>query len=90
MNRAIVADNKGERGCDEASGWVMRRLLTTLVILTGLFCSAGAVWADAQSANDKGDKAYYAGDYAEAVKWFRKAAEQGYAVAQNSFIYLTG
>ena len=51
----------------------MRRLLTTLVILTGLFCSAGAVWADAQSANDKGDKAYYAGDYAEAVKWYRKA-----------------
>ena len=60
----------------------MRRLLTTLVILTGLFCSSGAVWADAQSANDKGYKAYNAGDYAEAVKWFRKGAEQGYAVAQ--------
>ena len=40
------------------------------------------MWADAQSTNDKGDKAYYAGDYAEALKWYRKAAEQGHAKAQ--------
>ena len=66
----------------------MRRLLTTLVILTGLFCSAGAVWADAQSANGKGNKAYDVGDYAEEVKWFRKSPEQGYANARNNLGYM--
>ena len=45
----------------------MKRLLTTLVILTGLIGSAGAVWADAQSDVVKGYKAEQAGDYAEAV-----------------------
>ena len=57
----------------------MKRLLTTLVILTGLFGSAGAVWAQ---DFDKGWAAEKAGDYAEAVKWYRKAAEQGLALAQ--------
>jgi TPR repeat protein len=52
----------------------MKRLLTTLVILTGLFGSAEAVWADDFG---KGYAAYEAGDYAEAVKWYRKAAEMG-------------
>ena len=60
----------------------MKRLLTTLVILTGLIGSAGAVWADAQIDVVKGYKAEQAGNYAEAVKWYRKAAEQGYAKAQ--------
>jgi TPR repeat protein len=60
----------------------MKRLLTTLVILTGLLGSAGAVWADAEDDFYKGYKAYQAGDYAEALKWYRKAAEQGYASAQ--------
>ena len=50
----------------------MKRLLTTLVILTGLIGSAGAVWADAQSDAVKGYKAYQAGDFTEAVKWSRK------------------
>jgi TPR repeat protein len=62
----------------------MKRFLTTLVILTGLLGSAGAVWADAQSEAVKGLKAYQAGDYAEAMKWWRKAAEQGLAGAQNN------
>jgi TPR repeat protein len=52
----------------------MKRLLTTLVILTGLIGSGGAVWADDFG---KGYAAYEAGDYAEAVKWYRKAAEMG-------------
>jgi len=56
----------------------MKRLLTTRVILTGLIGSAGAVWAD---DFDKGYAAYEAGDYAESAKWYRKAAEQGYAKA---------
>jgi TPR repeat protein len=57
----------------------MKRLLTTLVILTGLLGSGGAVWAD---DFDKGEAAYNAGNFEEAVKWYRKAAEQGDAVAQ--------
>ena len=60
----------------------MKRLLTTLVILTGLIGSGGAVWADAQSDAVKGYKAYQAGDFTEALKWYRKAAEQGHAIAQ--------
>jgi peptidoglycan hydrolase-like protein with peptidoglycan-binding domain len=66
-------------GGNETGGWLMKRLLTTLVILTGLIGSAGAVWAD---DFDKGGAAYEAGDYAEAAKWWRKAAEQGDAYAQ--------
>jgi TPR repeat protein len=54
----------------------MKRLLTTLVILTGLIGSGGAVWADAEDDFYKGYKAYQTGDYAEALKWYRKAAEQ--------------
>ena len=57
----------------------MERLLTTLVILTGLIGSGGAVWAD---NFDKGYAAYKAGDYAVAAKWFRKSAEQGDKWAQ--------
>ncbi len=62
----------------------MKRLLTTLVILTGLLGSGGAVWADAQSDLDKGDAAFEADNFKEAVKWYRKAAEQGDASGQLS------
>ena len=55
----------------------MKRLLTTLVILTGLLGSAGAAWADALDDYNKGVDAYDAGNFEEAVKWYRKAAEQG-------------
>ena len=60
----------------------MKRLLTTLVILTGLLGSGGAVWADAQSDAVKGYKAYQAGDFTEAVKWSRKAGDKGNVTAQ--------
>jgi len=60
----------------------MKRLLTTLVILTGLLGSAGAVWADAVSDFRKGFNAHKAGHHAEAVKWYRKSAEQGDAYGQ--------
>ena len=62
----------------------MKRLLTTLVILTGLIGSGGAVWADANGDFVKGLTADQAGDYAEAAKWYRKAANQGSAAARNS------
>ena len=61
----------------------MKRLLTTLVILTGLIGSAGAVWADAESDAINGWAAYFDGNFSEAVKWFRKAAEQGDADAHT-------
>ena len=57
----------------------MRRLLTTLVILTGLFCSAGAVWAQDY---EEGLKAYRSNDFATALKEWRPLAEQGNAIAQ--------
>ncbi|MDC0998333.1 tetratricopeptide repeat protein [Alphaproteobacteria bacterium] len=60
----------------------MKRLLTTLVILSGLIGSGGAVWADAVSDFNKGVDAFDAGNFEEAVKWYRKSAEQGDASAQ--------
>ena len=63
----------------------MKRLFTTLVILTGLIGSAGMVWAD---DFDKGEAAYNAGNFEEAVKWYRKAAEQGDAVAQYKLAWM--
>jgi len=57
----------------------MKQLLTTLVILMSLLGGAGAVWAD---GFDEGLKAYQAGNEAEAVNWWRKAAYQGHVSAQ--------
>ena len=71
-------------------GSLMKRLLTTLVILTGLIGSAGAVWADAVDDYNKGVNAYDAGNFEEAVKWWRKAAEQGFAEAQYNLGQIYG
>lgn len=60
----------------------MKRLLTTLVILTGLFGAGGAVWADAESDAHKGWEAFKSRDYATALKVWRPLAEQGNADAQ--------
>ena len=68
----------------------MKRLLTTLVIFAGLLGSVGAVWAYADDDFNKGDRAYEAGDYAEAVKWWRKAAEQGHAQGQYNLAVMYG
>jgi TPR repeat protein len=62
----------------------MKRLLTTLVVLTGLIGSGGAVWAQDYL---KGVKAWLNSDYATALKEFRPLAEQGDADAQH---YLGG
>jgi hypothetical protein len=50
---------------DEEGGRLMKRLLTTLVILTGLIGSAGAVWAD-EYADVK--KTFDSGDRSLALK----------------------
>ncbi len=51
----------------------------TLVALVLSLCHTSFVFAD-ESA--EAEEAYKRGDYAEAAKWFRKAAEEGDAVAQ--------
>jgi uncharacterized protein len=60
---------------------MMKRLLATLVILTGLIGSGGDVWA--QDFN-KGLKAAQSGDFATALKEWKPLAEQGRADAQNN------
>ena len=59
----------------------MKRILTALVLLTGLFGAGGAVWA---GDFDKGIKAWGRHDYATALKEWRPLAEQGLAKAQNN------
>jgi len=53
----------------------------SLFIITLSISSFTAV-CDVLSDTQKGDEAYFASDYAEAVKWYRLAADQGYAAAQ--------
>jgi len=57
----------------------MKRLLTTLVVLTSLLGSGGAVWAQDFV---KGSVAYISGDFATALKEWKPLAEQGDAAAQ--------
>ena len=61
----------------------MKRLLTTLVMVTALLDSAGMARADAESDFDKGWAASKRGDQTEAVKWYRKAADQGHPDAKK-------
>ena len=62
----------------------MLRAALKALALSAAPVSAG-VWENAVAA-------YQRGDYAEAVKWYRKAAEQGHARAQYSlgFMYYNG
>ena len=59
----------------------MRGLLTTLVILTAVICSAGAAWA---KDYEEGLKAFRSNDFATSLKEWRPLAEQGNADAQNN------
>ena len=58
----------------------MRRLLLALVLI------GPTMWSGPVLARDfeKGIEAYDRGDYVEAAKWYRLAAEQGNKVAQNN------
>ena len=81
------------------------RFLLTMTLLLGLANSAWAGLDEVRALAEQGDSAaqydlghlYYMGnavpqDYAEAVKWFRRAAEQGNATAQYrlSWLYAGG
>jgi TPR repeat protein len=67
----------------------MRNHLSLIVVALGLALSIGTASAD---DFDTGWDAYEAGEYAEAVKWYRLAAEQGDADAQSNlgFMYANG
>ncbi|MBT5519105.1 MAG: sel1 repeat family protein [Rhodobiaceae bacterium] len=56
------------------------RLLAILLCLS--LAPLSSAFADAEEDFDRGWAAYTKGDYPQAVKWFRKAAEQGNAFAQ--------
>jgi TPR repeat protein len=58
------------------------RLLAILLCLS--LAPLSSAFADAEEDFDRGWAAYTKGDYPQAVKWFRKAAEQGEASAQNN------
>lgn len=79
----------------------MDALLDTLAATQSLSVCCGTAlhsvvsWpgdADLDVWNCKGDECYDRGEYAEAVKWYRKAAELGYAWAQYNlgYCYETG
>jgi len=54
---------------------IMKQFLAKLMFLTILLGTAGTVLADAQSDAVKGWEAQQAGDYVEAEKCYRKAAD---------------
>ncbi|MBQ3535764.1 MAG: sel1 repeat family protein [Alistipes sp.] len=66
----------------------MKRILLLVAALCLFFVASAQTTSDCQ----KGLDAYNAGDYKEAVKWYRKAADQGDAEAQNrlGFCYRRG
>ena len=59
----------------------MRNHLSLIVVALGLALSIVTASADEYS---NAEEAYAAGEYAEAVKWYRLAAEQGDADAQTN------
>ena len=71
-----------------------RKMLSQMVRLVLVAWLMGAALAGTAVAGpfEDGVSAYERGDYAEAVKWYRKAAEQGNAGAQFSlgFSYIKG
>ncbi len=57
-------------------------LLIVTMILCGVLAAVEPTEAKAQY--DQGDQYFREGKYALAVSWYRKAAENGYAAAQNT------
>lgn len=66
----------------EKAGAGPKRILAGMVADTLALMPARSN-AEAEGWLEKGNSYYESEDYAEAVKWYRKAAEQGLAVAQN-------
>jgi TPR repeat protein len=65
---------------------------SALVALSALLLLGTAGFAQADDPGSRGDEAYRQGDYAEAMKWSRLAAEQGDADAQSllGLMYFSG
>lgn len=51
-------------------------LVIGIVIISACFCKHSAAGNEAQDAYEIGLKSFNSQDYAEAVKWFHKAADQ--------------
>lgn len=60
----------------------MLKLIKVVIVAVVLAMGASPVWAGAAADNNKGFRYYNAGNMSEAMKWYRKAADQGLAVAQ--------
>ena len=58
------------------------KYISLFIITLGISSFTGG--CDVLSDTQKGDEAYFASDYKEAIKWYRLAAEQGDAKAQNA------
>ena len=63
----------------------MKRLLTTLVILTGLLGGAGAVWAQ---DFEKEFKVAQSGDFATTLKEWKPLADQGECLSRITEVRL--
>ena len=58
--------------------------LKTLILIFSMLISFSSIAQTPKDLNAKGEEYYYAGNYTKAVKYFRQAAEQGYAAAQSN------
>jgi len=56
----------------------MKRIAIITIIAVSLAAFAGCDKLTPSEMDNRGLAAYKSGNYAEAVKWFRKAAAQGY------------
>ena len=60
----------------------MLKLIQAGLVAVVIAMGVGTAWAGAVEDNDKGVDYSEAGNYREAVKWYRKAAGQGHTLAQ--------
>ena len=67
---------------------VLKSFLT--IFLFSVILSLWIARADAISDYNKGVAAYKQGNHSKAAKWYRKAADQGYATAQLNLGYMYG
>ena len=67
---------------------VLKSFLT--IFLFSVILSLSIARADAISDYNKGVAAYKQGNHSKAAKWYRKAADQGYATAQLNLGYMYG
>lgn len=60
----------------------MKKMLFSLVLLLTVSLVQAQTTQTSEEVNKNGEEFFHNNNYAEAVKWYRKSAEQGNAVAQ--------